>query len=95
MLAPKVSRRITFARLPDGRRIKCEDIDFEVENEPWVIYKLNDGTVLKIKVVVGKISRGIDPTTGDILRNPATGEPYYNVLHNLLILAEVPESLMK
>ncbi len=95
MMSPEVRRRITLARLPDGRKVKCEDIGFEVENEPWVIYKLDDGTVLKIKVVVGKISRGIDPKTGGILRNPETGEPFYSVLHNILIMAEVSESLMK
>jgi len=88
-------RRITRARMPDGTLIKCQDLDFEVECEPWARYKLKDGTILKIKVVVGKISRAIDPKTGEIFRNPETGEPFYNVLHNVLLIAEVPESLMK
>jgi len=95
MMASKIPRRISFAKLPDGKVIKCEDIDFEIEKEPWAIYKLKDGTVLKVKVVVGKVSRGIDPTTGGILRNPSTGEPFYNVFHNVLIMAEVAENLMK
>lgn len=91
----EAEKRITRARLPDGTIIRCEDLDFEVENEPWSIYKLGDGTILKVKIVVGKVSRGIDPKTGGILRHPETGEPYYNVLHNVLLMAEVPESLME
>lgn len=94
-MTPKPEKRITRARLPDGTIVTCQDLDFEVENEPWLIYKLEDGTILKMKVVVGKVSRGFDPKTGGILRNPVTGEPYYNVLHNVLLMAEVPESLME
>jgi hypothetical protein len=91
----ETEKRITHARMPDGTLVKCQDLDFEVESEPWARYKLKDGTMLKVKVVVGKISRAIDPKTGGILRNPETGEPYYNVLHNVFLMAEVPESLMK
>ena len=88
-------RRITRARLPDGTIVNCQDLDFEVEKEPWVEYKLQDGTILKVKIVVGKVSRAIDSRTGGILRNPATGEPFYNVFHNVLIMTEIAESLMK
>lgn len=94
-MTKKDERRITNILLPNKKIIKGEDMQFEVEKEPWVTYKLSDGTRLNIKLIVGKISRGIEPNTGNIFRHPVTGEPYYSVLHNVLISADVPESLMK
>lgn len=94
-MSKEPERRITNAKLPDGRVIRCQDLDFEVESEPWAKYKLQDGTIVKAKIIVGKVSRGIDPATGGVFRNPATGEPFYSVFHNVLIMAEVPESLME
>lgn len=51
MTVPKVPR-ITQKDLEDG-----EDIDFTDEHEYWNTYKLNDGTMLKVKLVLQGVKR--------------------------------------
>jgi hypothetical protein len=88
-----MSRRIT--KIPFGGTIVSGEIlDYKTEKEDWNKYKLEDGTLLKVRIVANKIARGIDPNTGDILRVPESGEPYYNINYKIQVVAEVPEELM-
>lgn len=36
---------------------EAEDVDFKEENEGWNVYKLQDGTTLKVKLVLQGVKR--------------------------------------
>ena len=86
-------RTITLVDSPTGE-IEAEDLDFSVVKEDWNSYRLEDGTILKVKLSVAKISRGIDPKTKGAYILPS-GEPLYNVRWNTNISAEVPEETFR
>jgi hypothetical protein len=75
--------------------IKAKDLKFETVKEDWNMYKLEDGTILRVKLVAGKISRGIDPETGEIFYLEDKGEPLYNITYSLVIIADVPKDLLR
>jgi hypothetical protein len=50
--------------------VPADQVEFEAEKEPWTIYKLEDGTVVKIKTILGNVSRLVD-------RYKPDGEPIY------------------
>ncbi|MHA1615877.1 MAG: hypothetical protein ACTSX9_00995 [Candidatus Njordarchaeales archaeon] len=56
--------------LPDGRTIEGEEIKFEPIKEDWNIYRLEDGRILKVKLVLVKVYKTSE-------RDPITGEPIY------------------
>lgn len=89
------TRRITRVPLPDGRLIDAEDLEFKIIKEDFNLYELEDGTILKLKIVAGKISRGIDPATGGILYQPKGSEPFYNIRSQTVMMAQVPDKLLK
>lgn len=78
---------------PQGM-IKGKELTFEVEEESWNVYKLEDGTILRVKLIATKIARGLDPETGDIFYLPL-GEPMYNIRHTVVVSAQVPNELLK
>jgi hypothetical protein len=57
--------------LPNGQAVDGEEVEFEVENEGFSIYRLQDGTRLKMKNVVMQIIR-LDAVQPD-------GSPIYMV----------------
>jgi len=67
------------------REIEAELLDYETIDEGWNKYRTEDGTVIKIKIVVSKIIRTNEFTQ--------TGEPIYVVNSTNVIDAEVPEIL--
>ncbi len=73
---------------PDGRVIEAEDVDFDVVKEEWNEYRLKDGTVLKIKLVIGSVIRTED-------YNPMTGDPTYLLQSTNVVKAVVPEKLKR
>lgn len=75
--------------------IKAKDLKFKTIKEDWNIYKLEDGTTLRVKLVAGKISRGIDPETDDIFYLEDRGEPIYHIRYQTIVIAEVPPNLLK
>lgn len=75
--------------------IRGKNLKFETINEDWNIYKLEDGTVLRVKIIAVNIIRGIDPETGDIFYIKERGEPLYNIRHQLVIASDVPKELLK
>jgi hypothetical protein len=56
-----------------------DDIDFDVKNEDWSVYELEDGTILKIKIVLMRIIQDTD----------ASGNPIGGTLLNTII-ASIP-----
>ena len=71
-----------------------QDLNYESIREDWNVYKLEDGTILKAKLVAVKISRGLGEDGKSILYTD-TGEPLYNIRHTVIISAEVPKELVK
>jgi hypothetical protein len=71
-----------------GRKIPGEEIDFETEKEGWNIYKLQDGTTLKLKTVISSIIRLKGEYDG-------AGNPVYLVNAAPAIAADSPEKLKK
>lgn len=80
---------------PKGEFIRAKNLKFKVIKEDWNEYELEDGTILRAKLVAVKMVRGIDPKTGDILYLEDRGEPLYNIRHQVVVTAEVPKSLLK
>ena len=49
-----------------GKAVEAERIDFKPIDENWSLYRLEDGTVLKLRLIVSEIFKlpGSDPLTG-------------------------------
>jgi hypothetical protein len=84
---------ISIVASPKGQ-VEAEDLDFKPTKEEWNAYELEDGTRLRVRAVVGKVSRGIDPETKKtyILAN---GEPLYSIKYKLEITADVPRKTLQ
>ncbi len=83
-----------FINVPDPRNpnklTKGLVVNFRTVKEDWNEYELDDGTRVRVKLVVQSIAYVIDPETGEILRNPLN-EPVINVRHTIIITAEFPK----
>lgn len=80
MTVPKIPR-ITEKDLADA-----EDIDFTEEREHWNTYKLKDGTVLKVKLVLRGVKR--------FKKWNPDGSPIYLINStNILRAVDVPKNL--
>lgn len=78
-----------------GSTVGGVDLTFKTIHEDWNLYELEDGSLIKAKLIAHKIARGIDPKTGDILRVLESGEPLYDVRYSVVIVAQVPKELME
>jgi hypothetical protein len=49
-----------------GQVVEAEKMDCKVIDEPWSVYKLDDGTTLKLKLVLSDVFKlpHADPVTG-------------------------------
>ena len=49
-----------------GKAVEAEKMDFKPIDENWSLYRLEDGTVLKLRLIVSEIFKlpGADPLTG-------------------------------
>jgi hypothetical protein len=64
-----------------------EDIDFEEKEEHWNVYKLKDGTTLKVKLVLMGVKR--------LMRHNPDGTPLYLVnSQNIVRTLDIPKGLM-
>lgn len=82
---PPKKRRIT---LPDGREIEAIVMPFQTGGEHWNEYLLDDGSVIRIKLVVTEILRGegeYDPQ----------GNPGYLVQSTNVTVVSAPDDLKK
>lgn len=87
-------KTFTIVDSPKGQ-IEAEDLDFKATKDDWNVYELEDGTRLRVKAVIGKISRGVDPETKKAYILP-NGEPLYSVRYTLEVNADIPrETLQK
>jgi len=78
----------TKVQLPNGTVADAEEVDFDAVSEPWATFKLNDGTTLKIRILLGKVLR-LD------MHNP-DGDPVYQIFANNQVRAvNVPKELKK
>ena len=68
---------------------KGEQVDFENEKEQWNVYKLADGSTLKVKLVLVSVVRSRDQY--DSLGNPVYGITSQNIIKVL----NVPEKLRR
>ncbi len=73
--------------MPDGTQADIEDREIVEEKTPWNTFKLDDGTVLKIRLNVTSVQRAIEKW------DPATGNPWYSVTHNVTIRLRAPAKL--
>jgi hypothetical protein len=67
-----------------GRVLEVEKVDFKALEETWSLYRLLDGTTLKIKPVVAEIYKLPDP-------DPVTGLPQFMVKSSNILSVEPPE----
>lgn len=79
---------------PDGKPVKGQILEFKTEREEWNIYKLEDGTTLRAKLIAIQVMKGHDPATGEAIYLP-NGEPLYNIRNEIRVVADVPEFLLR
>jgi hypothetical protein len=72
----------------EGKIVPAEDLTFDADKEPWTVYTLEDGTVIKFKQALAKICRLTDTFKPD-------GEPIYVFQIGAIMHAESPEHLKK
>ena len=70
-----------------GRKVQGQSIEFEPKAEPWGQYALEDGTELKVKVVLCEVVR-LDEFNDK-------GDPVYQFGFQQIIGAVVPEALKR
>ena len=64
-----------------------EEVDFENEKEEWNIYKLADGSTLKVKLVLVNVVRSRD-------KYDSLGNPVYGITsQNIVKILNVPKKL--
>ncbi len=75
-------------KLPNGQFVDVEQIEISESNEQWNEYLLEDGSVIKIKLVASKIIRVVD-------QYDQTGNPVYFVNSTNVISVKCPNDLKK
>lgn len=56
--------------LPDGRKVQATEVGIEKSTENWNEYELEDGFIIKMKLVLLKVLKTNE-------KNEITGEPIY------------------
>jgi hypothetical protein len=65
----------------------AEDIDFEESKEYWNVYKLKDGTILKVKLVLFGVKR--------LKKHNPDGTPIYVInSQNVVRAVDIPKELI-
>jgi len=72
----------------DGVVVEGDVIGVAESSEPWSEYTLNDGTILKVKFVLGAVFRLKGKWTDD-------GDPMYITKSQSVVMAIVPDKLKK
>ena len=71
-----------------GREVDAAEVDFQTRKEDWNEYQLMDGSVIKMKLVVGGIFRVLDQYDGE-------GSPVYVVRSKNVLMVSSPDNLKK
>lgn len=67
--------------------IQADDIDFDETEERWNVYKLKDGTTLKVKLVITSVKR--------LKKHNLDGTPIYVIgSQNIVRAVDIPKGLM-
>lgn len=69
-----------------GKDVTVEAMKFDAEREDWNIYKVEDGSTIKMKTVVTEIFRAEGEWTPE-------GDPLYHVKSANIMVADVPTEL--
>jgi len=72
----------------EGQMVPAEELEFDNDKEPWTVYRLEDGTVLKFKQVLSKVCRLVGKRKPD-------GEPIYVFNLGAITISEIPTELKK
>lgn len=75
-------------KLPNNQTVEGESVGFKAETEPWYEYQCEDGTTLRVKLVVSEIVRLDGVYTPE-------GDPVYTIKSQNVVSAQVPEGLRK
>jgi hypothetical protein len=80
--------RPTTVRLPDGRELPAIELGFQTAGEHWNEYMLDDGSVVRIKLVVTSVVR---------IENEyeANGAPVYVAQSTNVMAVSAPDKLRK
>jgi len=66
---------------------QADDIDFSESEEHWNVYKLKDGTTLKVKLIVTSVKR--------LKKHNPDGTPLYLInSQNIVRTLDIPKALM-
>jgi len=82
-MIPVMSTQPPSSSSPPREQLTGIPVEFTVLSEPWVRYKLEDGTRLFVKLVVAKVIRGFDQA----------GQPAYTFTSQNVMATHVPPSL--
>jgi len=78
-----------MAKIPfKGQEVDATEVDFQIRKEDWNEYQLMDGSVIKMKLVVGSIFR----VPGEY---DAEGDPIYIVRSKNVLMVRAPDDLKK
>ena len=76
------------ARMPDGREVEAVEMSFQAASENWNEYLLDDGSVVRMKLVATEVVRvegEYDPQ----------GQPVYLVQSTNLMVVSAPDNLKR
>lgn len=68
-----------------GNTVEAEIMTFKPIDEPWSLYKLDDGTTLKVKIVLSDVFKLAQP-------DPVTGLPQVMIRASQVVSVDAPES---
>lgn len=68
--------------------VPADQLEFESDKEPFCVYKLEDGTTLKIKTILANVARLVD-------RYKPDGQPIYVLGVGGVPVLDVPPDLMR
>jgi hypothetical protein len=68
-----------------GQVVEAERMDFKALEEPWAEYKLGDGNVVKVRIVVSSVFKLATP-------DPITGLPQYILQSGNVMTVEPPRT---
>lgn len=74
-----------LAELPDGRKLRGFEIDFEPDKECWSDYHLSDGTKVRVKHTLLKVFRLVDEN--DELLFDKNGDPEVFINGAVIVVA--------
>ena len=77
----------TKVNTPNGP-VDAMELEFKMKNEPWTTIELEDKTIIRARVNIGKVYRLEQ-------YDQLTGEPAYQIASKLDIRSSVPSKLKK